>query len=158
MLDQWLEQCGVSFRKASLIQDKKTREGPDCLPVCSFIKRGLTETSQLGLFFHPTQWRATLFAKVSAPGAGPRSQSLWTKREIERGRERMTVDKEKRKSNTTGCHKWMVLKALRLHGPPCGYKLAEGRAGLSHVNCIHINSFLLYSIFALTSIILEKLS
>lgn len=81
MLDQWLEQCGVSFRKASLIQDKKTREGPDCLPVCSFIKRGLTETSQLGLFFHPTQWRATLFAKVSAPGAGPRSQSLWTKRE-----------------------------------------------------------------------------
>ncbi|KAG7217404.1 hypothetical protein INR49_021571 [Caranx melampygus] len=26
MLDQWLEQCGVSFRKASLIQDKKTRE------------------------------------------------------------------------------------------------------------------------------------
>lgn len=87
MLDQWLEQCGVSFRKASLIQDKKTREGPDCLPVCSFIKRGLTETSQLGLFFHPTQWRATLFAKVSAPGAGPRSQSLWTKKERKRKRE-----------------------------------------------------------------------
>lgn len=84
MLDQWLEQCGVSFRKASLIQDKKTREGPDCLPVCSFIKRGLTETSQLGLFFHPTQWRATLFAKVSAPGARLRSQSLWTKPEERR--------------------------------------------------------------------------
>lgn len=26
MLDQWLEQCGVSFRKASLIRDKKKRE------------------------------------------------------------------------------------------------------------------------------------
>lgn len=102
MLDQWLEQCGVSFRKASLIQDKKTREGPDCLPVCSFIKRGLTETSQLGLFFHPTQWRATLFAKVSAPGAGPRSQSLWTKKKKERQRERERkggregVEKERR--------------------------------------------------------------
>lgn len=84
MLDQWLEQCGVSFRKASLIQDKTTREGPHCLPVCSFIKRGLTETSQLGLFFHPTQWRATLFAKVSAPGARLRSQSLWTKPEERR--------------------------------------------------------------------------
>lgn len=99
MLDQWLEQCGVSFRKASLIQDKKTREGPDCLPVCSFIKRGLTETSQLGLFFHPTQWRATLFAKVSAPGAGPRSQSLWTKkkkRERERKGGKEGVEKEKR--------------------------------------------------------------
>lgn len=84
MLDQWLEQCGVSFRKASLIRDKKKKgEGPDCLPVCSFIKRGLTETSQLGPFFHPTQWRATLFAKVSAPGAGRRSQSLWTKRRKE---------------------------------------------------------------------------
>lgn len=91
MLDQWLEQCGVSFGKASLIRDKKTREGLDCLPVCSFIKRGLTETSQLGLFFHPTQWSATLFAKVSAPGAGLRSQSLWTKRgerKKEGGRER----------------------------------------------------------------------
>lgn len=84
MLDQWLEQCGVSFRKASLIQDKTRREGPRCLPVCSFIKRGLTETSQLGLFFHPTQWRATLFAKVSAPGARLRSQSLWTKPEERR--------------------------------------------------------------------------
>lgn len=90
MLDQWLEQCGVSFRKASLIQDKKTREGPDCLPVCSFIKRGLTETSQLGLFFHPTQWRATLFAKVSAPGAGPRSQSLF-------GQNKKKEEKERRR-------------------------------------------------------------
>lgn len=93
MLDQWLEQCGVSFRKASLIQDKKTREGPDCLPVCSFIKQGLTETSQLGLFFHPTQWRATLFAKVSAPGAGLRSQSPWTKTEE---RKKEGVEKRKR--------------------------------------------------------------
>lgn len=75
MLDQWLEQCGVSFRKASLIRDKKTSKGLGCLPVCSFIKRGLTETSQLGLFFHPAQWKAPLFAKVSAPGAEPRSQS-----------------------------------------------------------------------------------
>lgn len=93
MLDQWLEQCGVSFRKASLIRDKKTREGPGCLPVCSFIKRGLTETSQLGPFFHPTQWRATLFAKVSAPGAEPRSQSLLTRRE-----ERRTGGEMKRSS------------------------------------------------------------
>lgn len=85
MLDQWLEQCGVSFRKASLIQDKKTREGPDCLPVCSFIKQDLTETSQLGLFFHPTQWRATLFAKVSAPGAGARSNPLDKKGREEEG-------------------------------------------------------------------------
>lgn len=93
MLDQWLEQCGVSFRKASLIQDKKTRESRDCLPVCSFIKRGLTETSQLGPFFHPTQWRATLFAEVSAPGAGPRSQSLRTKREE---RKKEGVEKRRR--------------------------------------------------------------
>ncbi|KAM7396542.1 hypothetical protein PAMP_019575 [Pampus punctatissimus] len=104
MLDQWLEQCGVSFRKASLSQDKKTREGPVCLPVCSFIKQGLTETSQLGLFFHPTQWRATLFAKVSAPGAGPRSQSLWTKRE-ERKKEGVEKrEREKEEERIGGYH------------------------------------------------------
>lgn len=113
MLDQWLEQCGVSFRKASLIQDKKTREGPDCLPVCSFIKRGLTETSQLGLFFHPTQWRATLFAKVSAPGAGPRSQSLWTKREERKkeGVEKRERERERERVSMGGCmDDWRLLE------------------------------------------------
>lgn len=86
MLDQWLKQRGVSFRKASLIRDKKERESWGCLPVCSFIKPSLTETSQLGPFFHPTQWRAPLFAKVSAPGAGPRSQSHGQKQNRERDR------------------------------------------------------------------------
>lgn len=93
MLDQWLKQRGVSFRKASLIRDKKERESRGCLPVCSFIKPSLTETSQLGLFFHPTQWRAPLFAKVSAPGAGPRSQSYGQKQ----NRERQTVRERHRK-------------------------------------------------------------
>ena len=92
MLDQWLEQCGVSFRKASLIWDKTTREGPARLPVCSFIKRTLTETSQLALFFHPVQWRAPLFAKVSAPGARPRSQSLMDKK---RGRGRQRTEERR---------------------------------------------------------------
>lgn len=86
MLDQWLKQRGVSFRKASLIRDKKERESWGCLPVCSFIKPSLTETSQLGPFFHPTQWRAPLFAKVFAPGAGPRSQSHGQKQNRERDR------------------------------------------------------------------------
>lgn len=36
MLDQWLEQCGVSFRKASLIRDKKKERGPG-LPPCLLI-------------------------------------------------------------------------------------------------------------------------
>lgn len=93
MLDQWLKQRGVSFRKASLIRDKKERESWGCLPVCSFIKPSLTETSQLGLFFHPTQWRAPLFAKVSAPGAGPRSQSHGQKQ----NRERQTLRERHRK-------------------------------------------------------------
>lgn len=97
MLDQWLKQRGVSFRKASLIQDKKKRESWGCLPVCSFIKPSLTETSQLGPFFHPTQWRAPLFAKVSAPGAGPRSQSHGQKQNRERQtlRERHRTRKKK---------------------------------------------------------------
>lgn len=105
MLDQWLKQRGVSFRKASLIRDKKERESWGCLPVCSFIKPSLTETSQLGPFFHPTQWRAPLFAKVSAPGAGPRSQSHGQKQNRERDRhsDRDIGKGEKKKDGKKSC-------------------------------------------------------
>lgn len=117
MLDQWLKQRGVSFRKASLIRDKKERESWGCLPVCSFIKPSLTETSQLGLFFHPTQWRAPLFAKVSAPGAGPRSQSHGQKQNRERQtlRERHRKREKKMERRAVGyefceCDNWQELQ------------------------------------------------
>lgn len=150
MLDQWLEQCGVSFRKASLIQDKKTREGPDCLPVCSFIKRGLTETSQLGLFFHPTQWRATLFAKVSAPGARLRSQSLWTKWEkrkkegVEKGKksDRTWLDEETVGTARKKWYRWIFYGGGYQSAPPHTHLL---------IKCwkLIIYHFLLSSIYVL---------